>query len=99
MDPTDPVKRQLLAEMPLTAQAWVVAGYAVGVAVGGLLGNWIADARWPAVCIAMMVVGAFFATLTVAPHPFWIQVAGVLLPFMVGIAVAARVGRRTLDDA
>lgn len=97
MDPTDPLKRQVLAQMSFAAQGWVVGGYAVGVAVGGLLGNWIADARWPAVLIAVMVAGAFFATLTTAPHPFWMQVAGVLLPLLAGLAVAATVGRRRLE--
>jgi MFS family permease len=98
-DPTDPVKREVLANMSFAAQAWVVGGYAVGVAVGGLLGNWIADARWPAMLVAIMVAGAFFATLTVAPHPFWMQVAGILLPLLAGFAVAATVGHRTLMDA
>ena len=98
-NPTDPGKREALAHMSFAAQAWVVGGYAVGVAVGGLLGNWIADARWPAMFIAVMVAGAFFATLTMAPHPFWMQVAGILLPVLAGLAVAAMVGRRTLNDA
>jgi MFS family permease len=98
-DPTDPLKREMLVNMSFAAQAWVVGGYAVGVTVGGLLGNWIADARWPAMVIALIVAGAFFATLTLAPHPFWMQVAGILLPLLAGIAVAATVGRRTLVDA
>ena len=98
-NPTDPGKREALAQMSFAAQAWVVGGYAVGVAVGGLLGNWIADARWPAMLIAVTVAGAFFATLTAAPHPFWMQVAGILLPVLAGLAVAATVGRRTLNDA
>ena len=93
MDPLDPAKREMLAHMSFLAQAWVV-----GVVVGGLLGNWIADARWPAVLIAMMVVGAFFATLTVARHPFWMQVSGIVLPLLAGLAVAATVGRRTLTE-
>ena len=99
MDPTDPAKREMLASMSFAAQAWVVGGYAVGVAAGGLLGNWIADARWPAMCIALMVVGAFFATLTIAPQPFWMQAAGIVLPLLAGLAIAATVGRRTLDGA
>ena len=98
MDPLDPAKREMLAHMSFLAQAWVVGGAAVGVVVGGLLGNWIADARWPAVLIAMMVVGAFFATLTVARHPFWMQVSGIVLPLLAGLAVAATVGRRTLTE-
>src|SRR6478609_5164982 len=88
MDPRDPVKREMLAHMSFAAQAWVVGGYAVGVAVGGLLGNWIADARWPAMLIAVMVAGAFLATLTAAPHPFWMQVTGLLLPLLAGVVVA-----------
>lgn len=98
MDPMDPAKRSMLAQMSFAAQAWVVGGYVVGVVVGGLLGNWIADARWPAVFIGLMVMGAFFATLTAAPHPFWMQVAGILLPLLAGLAVAATVGRRTLIE-
>jgi MFS family permease len=99
MVPTDPAKRMVLVDsMPFAAQAWVVAGYAVGVAVGGLLGNWIADARWPAMWVACMVAGVFFVTLTVMPHPFWMQVTGILLPLLAGLGVAAKVGRRTLID-
>ncbi len=98
MDPLDPGKREMLAHMSFAPQAWVVGGFAIGVAVGGLLGNWIADARWPAVFVAMIVVGVFFATLTVAPLPFWMQVSGILLPVLTGVAVAARVGRRTLME-
>ena len=84
----------MMAHMSFAAQAWVVGGYAVGVAIGGLIANWIANARWPAVLIAVMVAGAYFVTLTGAPHPFWMQVAGILLPFLVGLAVAATIGRR-----
>lgn len=98
MDPLDPMKRAILVNMSFAAQAWVVVGYAVGVAVGGLVGNWIADARWPAVLIAVMVAGVYFVTLTSAPHPFWMQAAGILLPVLAGLAVAAKVGRRTLED-
>ena len=99
MDPTDPAKRVVLVEsMSFAAQAWVVAGYVVGVAVGGLLGNRISDARWPAMLVACMVAGVFFTTLTVMPHPFWMQVTGVLLPLVAGVGVAANVGRRTLID-
>jgi MFS family permease len=99
IDLNDPAKRTVLVNSTsFPAQAWVVGGYAVAVAVGGLLGNWIADARWPAMAVAVMVVGAYFATLTVAPHPFWMQVMGLLLPLLVGVVVAANVGRRTLDD-
>jgi len=98
MDPRDPGKREMLAHMSFAAQAWVVGGYAVGVAVGGLLGNRIADARWPAVLIALMVAGAFFATLTMAPHPFWIQAAGLALPIVTGVVVAVTVGQGTFRD-
>jgi MFS family permease len=96
--PTDPYKRDMLAHMSFAAQAWVVGGYAVGVAIGGLIANWIANARWPAALIAVMVAGAYFVTLTAAPRPFWMQVAGILLPFLVGLAVAATVGRRRFLD-
>jgi len=98
MNPTEPGKREMLANMSFAAQAWVLGGYAVGVAVGGLLGNRIADARWPAMLIAFMVTGVFFVTLTAAPHPFWMQVAGILLPLLAGLAVAATVGRSTLVE-
>ena len=96
---TDSVKRMVLVESKsVPAQAWVVGGYAVAVAVGGLLGNWIADARWPAMAVALMLMSTFFATLTSSPHPLWMQVTGMLLPLLVGIGVAAKVGRRTLQD-
>ena len=98
MDPLDPGKREILAGMSFAAQAWVIGGYAVGVGLGGLIGNWITDARWPSVFIAMMVVGIYFVTLTTAPHPFWMQVTGIVLPLAAGLAVAARVGRRTLIE-
>ena len=96
MDPLDPAKRGVLAHMSFAAQAWVVGGYAIGVLIGGLLANWIADARWPAVLVALMVVGVFFATLTIARQPFWMQAAGILLPLLTGLAVASAVGRKRL---
>lgn len=97
-DPKDPLKREALAHMSFAAQAWVVGGYAIGAAIGGFIGNRIADARWPAVLIAVMISGAFFATLTAAPQPFLVQIAGMGLPFLVGLALAATVGRRTLVE-
>lgn len=96
--PLDPLKRPILVQLTFPAQAWVVAGYVFGVVVGGALGNWIADARWPAVFIAVMVVGLYFATLTAARHPFWMQAAGILLPFLTGLVLAKTVGRRRLRD-
>ena len=100
IDVNDPAKRTVLVNsMSLPAQAWVVGGYAVGAAVGGLLGNWISDARWPAMGVALMLAGAFFATLTSTPHPFWMQAAGILAPLLVGVGVAMYVGRRTPVDA
>ena len=99
MDPRDPLNREMLvSSMSWRAQAWVVGGYAVGVAVGGLLGNLIADARWPVMLVAVMIVGAFAATLTVTPHPFWMMAAGIVMPIGAGLTVAAYVGRRTLED-
>ena len=99
MDPADPLNREVLVgSMPFPAKAWVVGGYAVGVAAGGFIGNLIADARWPAIAIAVMVAGAFFATLTVTPHPLWMQALGLVLPLAAGLAIAAKVGRRTLED-
>ena len=98
IDPTDPLKRMVLVNsMSFAARSWVVAGYAVGVVVGGFLANLIADARWPSVALAMTTAGVFFGTLTFAPHPFWMQLTGILLPLLAGLGIAARVGRRTLD--
>ena len=100
VDVNDPAKRAVLVNSnSVPAQAWVVAGYPVGAAVGGLLGNWISDARWPAMGVAVMMAGAFFATLTSTPHPFWMQVMGILSPLLVGVGVAMNIGHRRLVDA
>jgi hypothetical protein len=99
MSPLDPNNRAfLMRSMPFAAQAWTVLGFSVGVAVAGALANFLSDARWPSMFVAFVVVGAFFATLTAMSHPLWFQLAGVVLPLLVGGVVSASVGRRRLMD-
>ena len=95
-DPADTAT--LVQQMPLIAQAWVVAGYVIGVAVGGSVANLVVRARWPALVVALLVAGAFVATLTMLPHPLWMQIAGVALPLLGGIGVAANAGRAPAPD-
>jgi hypothetical protein len=99
MSPMDPEKREfLLNAMGFKAQAWTVVGYPIGAAVAGVAANFLADARWPSVFVALVVAGAFFATLTIAPHPFWMEASGLALTMLAGVAAAAAVGTRTLMD-
>jgi len=95
----DPMNEQdqaaIVAAMPPAAFLYLLLGYAVAVAVGGVAGNRIAQRSWPA-----LIVGAFVALGSVAnafmiPQPIWVNVLSVLVPMAVAFGVSRWAAART----
>ena len=93
LTPEDAQVPGLIDSIPLPAKLWVVAGWFLGAFLGALLAFRIA--RWN---VAGWIVGALVAAAGIAnifliPHPVWMALCAVALPF-VGALLAFGVARR-----
>lgn len=94
-DISDPeTLKTLVGRMPLAAQAFVVAGWAIGAALGGVVANLIARQPWPALVVGGAIAASVVLNMTMLPHPLWMQVAGVLAPLLVGVVIFRTTGPR-----
>jgi hypothetical protein len=76
------------APMPAAVQLLVLAAYFLGAFLGALVAVRISRRTWTAWAIAAVVAGGAIWSMFVVPHPQWLQVAAVIVPFLG--AVAAR---------
>lgn len=98
---TDPaVVRQLMANAPVGALLVVLAGWALGTVVGGLIAGRMASRSGAlhAVVFGAIIALAGIANNLMIPPPAWFWVAGLVVPLAAG-SLAARVVRRAVPGA
>lgn len=87
----------LISQMPMGALVLVLAGWVVGALDGGLVAAWISKRRVPAIVVGVLVMLGALLMVTMAPHPLWMSIAGVLLPVPAALFGAWLVrGRKTV---
>lgn len=82
-----------IAAIPLSAKLWVVAGWFLGAFVGALLAFRIARWDYAGWIVGAAVAAAGIANIVMIPHPLWMALCAVALPF-VGALLAFGVSRR-----
>lgn len=72
----------MIAQMPLAAKLTIVAGWGLGAFAGALVA--FRAARWEAAgwMVAIFVVAGGIINITTIPHPLWMQLCAVALPFI-----------------
>lgn len=85
----------MVAAMPFGAKLLVVCGWLAGAFAGGYVAFRLA--RWEAAgwIVAMLVAAGGIANIVQIPHPLWMQLCAVALPF-VGALFAFGLYRRGL---
>lgn len=68
--------------VPIEAKWWVVIGWLLGACIGALIAFRIA--RWDVAgwIVAGFVAAAGIANVAMIPHPLWMQLCAVALPFV-----------------
>lgn len=77
----------------LPAKLWVVAGWLLGAFLGALLAFRIARWDFAGWIVGALVAAAGIANIAIFPHPTWMALCAVALPF-VGALLAFGVSRR-----
>lgn len=93
IDPAGLAEPGAVAAIPFAAKAWMVAGWALGAFAGALLAWRIERGHWTGWIVGGFVAAAGIANVTMIPHPFWMQLCAVALPF-VGALFAYGASRR-----
>lgn len=93
-DLADPLQRQTFMDsVPLAAKLTVLLGWFLAALLGGWLADRIARRGLAGYVVATLIVAGGVWTMVELPHPLWMQVGGVLLPFA-GAWAAERLARR-----
>ena len=91
-DPAD--QARLMAAMPASAKAMVLAAWFVGALLGAWTANRIALRNLAGWIVAVLVIAAGVATMVMIPHPAWMWAGGILLPLLAGWIAGRTGGRR-----
>ncbi len=88
---------EYMANLPIGAFLFVIAGWLIGPLVGAFVAAKIAPDNWRKSAISIGVAIAVFAlmSLWMIPHPIWMWFVGLLLPVpMAYIGAMLSVGKR-----
>lgn len=71
--------------IPVTAKLWVVAGWFLGAFLGALLA--FRTTRWDFAgwIVGALVAAAGLANVLMLPHPLWMSLCAVVLPFFAAL--------------
>lgn len=96
----DPAALKAFAQaMPTAALAVLTAGWAAGAFGSAATGFLIARKTWAAwVGPAFSLLGVVMS-LAMIPHPFWVAVIGLAMPFLAGWSVPRLLGPRAASPA
>lgn len=91
----DPAALKAFAQaMPTAALALLTAGWAAGAFGSAATGFLIARKTWAAwVGPAFNLLGVVMSLATI-PHPFWVAIIGLVMPFLAGWSVPRLLGPR-----
>jgi hypothetical protein len=70
------------APVPLGVQLLVLLAYVAGAFVGGLVSARVTRTAWAPWPIAVLVAAGAIWSMFLIPHPQWMQVAAVIVPFL-----------------
>lgn len=93
LTPEDAAMPGTVAAIPLAAKLWVVAGWLLGAFLGALLAFRVARSDFAGWIVSGLVAAAGIANIVMIPHPVWMALCAVALPF-VGALLAFGVSRR-----
>ena len=81
------------APMPASVGLLILAAYFAGALLGALAAERISGRLWVAWPIAAVVAAGAVWSMFVVPHPQWLQVAAVIVPFLGAVAARHVPGR------
>ena len=70
-----------VAGLPLAGRLIVIAGWALGAFVGGMVAAWIVGRRWAVWPMAVLVVSSVATMVAGLTHPTWLILVGLLIPW------------------
>ena len=73
---------EMVAALPVAAQLWVVAGWALATLVGAFTAFRIGHSDWTGWVVAGVEGALCVANVLMIPHPLWMRLAAVAAPFL-----------------
>ena len=68
--------------LPFLTLLFPVLGWFFGAMIGGWLAIRVSDERWTAWVVALCVLAATIFSFIISLHPYWVMVAGLILPVL-----------------
>lgn len=75
---------RMIAQLPMSAFALVVAAWFLGALIGAWVANAIARRALAGWIVAVLVMAASLATVIMFPQPVWMWAAAILAPLVAG---------------
>ncbi|PTS84520.1 MULTISPECIES: hypothetical protein [unclassified Caulobacter] len=95
LDLNDPAQLKAFAQsMPVGALATLLAGWSAGAFGSALAGYLVARRTWAAWVGPMFNLLGVVMSITMIPHPLWVAVIGLIMPFVSGWSVPRLLARK-----
>lgn len=93
VDPAEAMIPGFMDTVPFQAKLWIVSGWFLGALLGALLAFRVSRWDFSGWFVAAFVAAAGIVNIVMIPHPLWMSVCAVALPF-VGAVLAFGASRR-----
>jgi len=89
------------AAIPVGMQVFIIIAYFLSTLIGALVGGRVAERRWVAWAVALVVTASAVATIFLPEmdQPLLTKIAGVIAPLLAGYVASRMVTERTVDTA